>query len=60
MKTLITLIIILTIIVILTLWIRIKRELHLNPKKYLYFKPNFSPSIHSDEESESDVQKLNQ
>lgn len=57
MKTLITLIIILTIIVILTLWIRIKRELHLNPKEYSYFKPNFSPSTHSDEESESDVHK---
>lgn len=57
MKTLITLIIIITIIVILTLWIRIKRELHLNLKEYLYFKPNFSPSTHSDEEFEGDVHK---
>lgn len=56
MKTLITLIIILTIIVILTIWLRIKLE-KLKPTEYLYFKPNFSPSTHSDEEFEGDVHK---
>lgn len=53
METIIMTIIIITIVVILTLWLRIKTK----ATKYMYFKPNFSPSIHLDEESESDVHK---
>ena len=53
METIIMTIIIITIVVILTLWLRIK----IKPTEYMYFKPNFSPSTHSDEEFEGDVHK---